>query len=488
MRRLLSKPASAAHGVIFLSAAQAGVVVMGYAIHCIATRWLPEAEYGRLVVTLSVLTWINTFMSIAFLQGLQKVLTEDHARLATSISIGRTWYALLVVVTAGGLLVAAWPLAVYFGDHGILPLLLLAGCQIPVMGLFLLTRGHLTSLRRYGLSAMLHTTYGLVRAAVACGLLLLGVGAVGVIVGNIAGLCLAGLAGLWLLLHLRRLIPSVPYPPMLRRALRWSAMALPTTLAIATLATVDLWLVKRLVPDKSQAGFYGAALTLAALPRFLAAGLYVAVFPRVSQALAEGRNALARSISTESMRVLLILFVLICSLAASSASQITSLLFSARYACAGPPLALLTIAISCDAGLRLMQVLIAAANRPGARMVLAVSLVPLAVGLHLVLIPRFGLMGAASVTLATLAVGLVVGTVLVYRFVGAAPPFASALRCVSAGVAVYILGRYWHVAGWWLLGKLFLLGILYVVLLLVLRELRSKDLLAIKRTVLPKSA
>jgi len=92
-------------------------------------------------------------------------------------------------------------------------------------------------------------------------------------------------------------------------------------------------------------------------------------------------------------------------------------------------------------------------------------------------------LGAALAALIGAAVPTVVAAILIYRELHASPPWRTAWRCALAGGVTYVLGMIWHVQGWALLAKLTVLGVLYFLLLFLLRELRKDDLRTLWRTI-----
>lgn len=479
----MPKGQPAAQGVVLLAVAGAAAVLLGYGLHIVAARWLSTVSYGRFVVVVSVAMWLKNLQGTLILPGLYKCVSEDHRRLGAAVAVASKWYSAASIGLLALFLVACPFLGAAFGDTALVGLFMLAAIQLPFCAVMAFGQRLLNALRRYGAAAAVTTVYSAARACAGCALILLALGAAGAVGGLVVGSIVAGALALVLLLRERKAIPSVPYPPMLGRALSWTAVSVPTSCASTTLAAMDLWLVKAMMADPAAAGVYGTAYAVSRLPQFMVQGLVGAVFPRVSGALAEGNRALARSVSAEAMRLLAIIFVPVCFLVAGSASEITTLLFSVRYAGAGAPLALLIASMSCFACLSLMLGLIAAANHPGARMCLVLGLLPVGAVLNWLLIPRFGLEGAATASLITFAAGTLIAAFLVYHHIGAAPPLWTCLRCVAAGAIVYTIGLFWAAPGWLVVGKLAVLGTLYLAVLFVLRELRKEDLLTIKRAI-----
>ncbi|MFO8090231.1 MAG: polysaccharide biosynthesis C-terminal domain-containing protein [Desulfatiglandaceae bacterium] len=465
----------AAHGVIYLSLATAAAIFWGYALHVVGARWLTTEDYGRFVLVLSIITWVESFQGAA-LSGIGKIVSEDHRRLAAALKLAKRWF-LPSGVVGGGLLLAASPLiATGLGDRALTGLLVLAAVEIPLTAVFRMTVRFSGVIRRYAMRSVIYSVYAVGRSAFGCALIVLGLGAMGGIAGQVAATALAAGIGLYLLLGASRGLPEVDYPQMLPRSLSWAGYTMSFSVGISTLLAMDIWCVKGLMPDPVHAGFYGAAFALARTPKFFLQAVIGAVFPRVSHALAQGHDALAASVAKDAFRVLIIMLVPLCVLVGESATAIITWLFSERYAAAGGPLAVLMVAISVYACFQLMLALLAAADRPGLRMVFALGLVPVGLALNFLLIPRYGISGAAAATLITMTIGVISLAPFICRLTGAALPFVTFLRCGISGGLVYPAARAWSVEGWMLVPRLSLLGLAYLIILLFLGEVGRREM------------
>lgn len=474
--------APAARGVLVLSLVTALSLVGGYALHMVAARHLVKADYGRFVLILSIVTWVESFQGAA-LTGVGKVLSEDHRRLSAAFAVARAWF-LPSGVIGGLILLAAAPwIAAGLGDEALAGLLVLAAVEVPLTALFRMTARFSGVMRRYATSSLIQSLYVLGRTVLGCALILFGFGVMGGILGQVLATALAAGVGLWLLLRAGRGLPRVDYPEMRRRSLAWVGYSVAFSMGTSTLLAIDIWCVRGLLDDAEQVGLYGVAFVLARTPKFLMQAIDGAIFPRVSQALAQGRKSLAAAVATDAYRTLLIVLIPLCLLVGESATAILTFLFSERYAAAGRLLAILMVAISLYALFQLMLVLLAAADRPGVRTAFALGLLPLGLGLNFLLIPPFGITGAGVATLLTMLVGVLALAPMVRRCIGAFPPVRTLARCGLAGGLVFGAARFWPAEGWALIPRLAVLGAGYVGLLWGLGELADKDFRSLFRAI-----
>jgi len=471
-------------GVVLHALANLAIVALGYGVHVVTGRRLEPAAYGRFVVVLSVLLWVQYLLGSLLVPGLAKAVSEDHRRLGAALDVAGRWGAGAALLAAGVFLAAAPALGAAFGDPALVGLLVLAAAQVPLVFAVGLGQALLNAMGRYGSASAVAVVHAAARAAAVCGLVLLGLGAEGAVAGVVAASGAASAVAIGWIRRRRRELPAVAYPRMARRTLAWSAAAVPATFARTTLQSTDLWLVKAMLPEAALAGLYGMAYTVSRLPAFVLLAFGSATFPRVSAALSAGRAGEARAVAAQAVRALTIALVPACALITGSAGEVMALLFGPARAGGAAVLALLTGAMGLYAYQSLLLSLLAAADRPFVRMASVLALVPLNVAACAVLIGRWSIEGAAVASLATFAVGAAGAGALACRELGGVIAARTLTRCLAAGVAVHFAGRYWPADGAMLLVKLPALGAAYVAALTAMRELGREDLARLRHAVL----
>lgn len=474
---------SVTRGAVLLSCGYAATLVSAAGIQIVAARFLPTDAYGRFAVALLLLTWTGTILSSAFLPGLSKIVSENERWFRAVLTVAAKWYSLAALALAAAFCLTAGMLARLFGDPGMTVLFVLVGVQIPLKSVVYLGTYSLSGLRRFLRTGGIKISDALAGALGACAFLVAGCGEAGAMGGLVAGTALAAVLAGILMREESRGRPMDPYPAALGRLAYWASLSLPTSLGIAVLMTLDMWLVKGLVKDSNAAGVYAVAYSLSRFPMFLVYGLAAAIFPSISAALAAGDRPLARTLSAQAMRFLMLAFVPICLITASCAREIIVFVFSSRYGQASASLVVLVAAIFLSGQMHLALGLLAGADRPGHGFAIVAAAAAAGLAANLLLIPRLGIVGAAVASLIAFSVGAVAGTALVYVLLGALPPIGTAVRSGLAGGVAYGLGRLWPAAGWLVVGKIALLSLLYVAVLLLLRELSRKDVAAMRQSV-----
>jgi O-antigen/teichoic acid export membrane protein len=279
--------------------------------------------------------------------------------------------------------------------------------------------------------------------------------------------------------------PVTEYPDLLRRSWMWTGAMVPSSFGRATVMSLDLWMVQALAAGSESVGLYAAAFMVAQVPYLLVQGLMLSLFPKVSGALVAGSTELARRVTTQAIRLTLLLVPPACVLVGVSSSEILSLLMSSDYVSAGPVLRVLFTATALLATALLFLTIPPAADRPRVRTVSVLSILVLDAGLLAFFIPAWGLLGAAWATLIAFGSGALLSLVLVFHYTRALPPLGTVVRVGLAVALIGGIGSRWEAAGLEVIAKGAALGAIYLAALVATRELGAADLRDLTRALRP---
>jgi len=253
--------------------------------------------------------------------------------------------------------------------------------------------------------------------------------------GTAAILMIAGLGG-W------RLFRSFDRAFAVRTARQAMPLVLSSLLGLVVF-NLDL-IMLRFMRDAESAGYYAAAYALIGLIMNLGIAFYLNLIPGLSR-LREDRvafQALYGSAST--LNLVFVLPVVVGGILL--AEPLIRTVFGPRYAPSAGPLVPLLV----SAGLTLMrfvpQACVIASDRRHEVLWVNVIGAIISVSLNIILIPRFGIMGAAASTLSTDAVRLAIALVLAHR-TGTRNGYARHLWrpvAAAAGMAIVV----WFVRDW----------------------------------------
>ena len=344
-------------------------------------------------------------------------------------------------------------------------------------------QGILKGFQRYDYSALALSVGLLLKAFVAVAFVWLGYGILHLLALEVVAWVLA--AGLGLL-FLRRLAErpfskqdSSPSGEGKKNLVRYAVIA--TALLLVDFVINDrseLFFIKLYRPD-AEVGYYSLAFAMAVYPVQLIPGALGSVLmPAISEQFGRGDSTRLAAIYVTSARYLMILGFPLAAGGIVMARPMVVALFGEDYLPMVLPTQILMAAAATYAISLSTSSVIWGTNRPLFFLLLAMFTVPVNLAACNVLIPLYGMKGAALAQWAT-AGSLPVAVWYVSSKLGVSWPYRDTARiilaCAVMAVGVTFLNAYLHGAGF--IPVIILLGgALYFVLLLMLRAVRGQDL------------
>jgi len=388
----------------FLSLASAKVVstVLAVLSTPIIVRLLGPKGYGDYAVLLSIFSLYMIPISGTITEGVQKFVGEGRDREGWTEAVVR-FYALLglgvVLVGAAVLLMATLaglPARVYgpeFGQYFLLLVAFVVVAQLRALGShtvlgFGLERfsGPLSVLKKFG------------TVSVGIALLLAGYGVVGVLAGHIvSNLVVALVAGVVVFrqLDLRALLrpPSLPY----RELLSFNVINVGLVLLSMSLYHVDLVMLRGLT-DGATTGFYKAALAMAEYLWFVPIVVQRLLLHSTSDLWASDRVEAITELASRVTRQILLLVVLLAVGLATLADRVMELYYGAEFVVATVPLLILLPGTIAFAAARPLKAISQGSGRVTVLLAAMGGAATINIVLNALLIPRFGMYGAAVAT------------------------------------------------------------------------------------------
>jgi O-antigen/teichoic acid export membrane protein len=300
----------------------------------------------------------------------------------------------------------------------------------------------LVGLRRFGSLTKIGILASIVHVALAVGAVLAGAGALGFVklacAGIVVHLLLLGVIG-------RRAIRRWPIRRLetgeRSRILRFVGI-------MAAAVAIDAFIFGRpeiffldLWRSDAEVGLYNAALRMWALGIILPTVAARVLLPEFSTLVGAGRTARLREVYPTVCRAIAVVSVPVAFGGAAVADELAHLFFGRDFGAAAVPAAILLAGSVITAFTAPVSTAMVAGPRP--RYVIEVGAVILLVNLALdiVLILRFGTVGAAVATVTSQALALTVGVAIVWTKFGFRYPVASVARAAGAGVVCAVAAR-----------------------------------------------
>ena len=436
-----------ARGALWIFLARALILPTGFITAVYLTRRLGPVDYGLFALASRLVWWLEWLGGAPFADITVKLTGGGNDWKAVARTALRLYLGTGLFIAA--LLAAGAPLlADTFGAPSLVRCLRLYALDLP---LFLAAEAHARVLvGRGGFAARSITIVARLLTRLFGMLLLVELG--WAVIGAVGAMILA--SGVELVVARRYCpLPLSGGPPLPARRLLATSLPIFVAALSVQLLRLDILLVQAMGNSAAETGYYGAALNLTILLAILSGAIGPPLLSTISFLRARRNDTEALAIAATCLRLPLLLFPLVVLVAAAS-GEIVLLIFGAAYRPAAVLLAMLLLAALGQFALQLADTLLIAADRAGWALAANLPLVPLALLLHLWLIPRMGAAGAALTTAIVLTTGGAMSVYLALRcWRLALPPRAlcSSLLTASAAAALPLL---WPVVGVWVLVEL----------------------------------
>lgn len=441
------------HGTALILLADALLPLTGIVVASFLTRSLGAGNYGLLTLALTLVTWVEFGVVSLFARATVKIIGDADDWRPAGAAILRLHLSVGVAA-----MLCCWalamPCAAVLGEPALAPYVALLALDIPVFALAHCHRGILVGRGRYSERARASAARWISRLILIILLVELGLSVNGAILGTV------GASMVELLVARYYIRPSWAAPAAAPGSL-WS-YAVPIFLAtlILRLLGLGLFLLKILGASAEQAGIYGAAQNVAfVMPAVLAASLSPLLLSTMTRVIRDDDLPAARTLARNTIRTVTGLLPF-AAIAAAASDDLAVMLFGARFAGAGPPLAILVFAGLALMMINLVNAILIACGKPNWTLWLAVPLLPAAVAGHIVAIPRFGPAGAASVTTLVAGLGAVAGLIAACRHLRIEALAATLLRSVLLSWMAYALVHFWPAHGFAAAGKMAVVSVL----------------------------
>ena len=466
-----------AKGTVTLMISEGAFILSNYGIHIFLARYLGVETYGLFGILMSLYLINRAFLNTGLPKAVSKFLAES-LQTASIMKAGLRLQWILALVFAMGYLLLAPVLAELLGDLTLKPYLMILGVIVVPLALqSLYTSGFLNGLRLFREQAMIKTLFPICRVVLTVILVLLGFG----ISGALWALFLASFIGI---IGVKKMLPKMertelevkgrePFP---YRKLIFFALPLSVTaLGLAMMRNINVLFLKGLLHDNSAVAFYTAALTLSNLPYLVFTAIPLALFPAISKAAASQNRELLRKYLRQALRYTLLLLLPISALMGASSADLLKLFYSSQYLGASSTLSILVWGGTALSLFTILTAVLSASGKPYSEMKLTILFLTAMGFMNLLLIPRYGIEGAAWSALFTAFLGLIIAIILVQRQFGSFLSWRSLLNISIASLTIFVLVSLHLFSGIWLLVGYGLFSVVYIMVLVALGEICYGD-------------
>jgi len=434
-------------------------------------------DFGFVNMAVSVLNMI-------LIDGTRYTVSQFVARDDSNAAAVRRTAMLLQALVGGlltlGYLLAAPLLADFFNRPELVNAFRLSAIIPLCYTFYAVCRGYLNGLRRFFAEAAFDVSFSTLKPTAMLSMAFLGFGVAGVMGGFGAAALVITLVALWITRG-----GDAHAPARAGDLWRYELRIMVYTALFYLLINCDYFLIGRLLTGEAgrqAAGDYYAELSLARIVWQGTFAITVVIFPLVSKVVAQGDPERTRAYVSQALRFTLIVAGFLAVVFSANAPAVLAIIFPKGFATDATPLRFLAFAQLSFALLMICTTVVSGSGRP----TVSVVLVAIALGASFVLnrlaIPHWGLLGAAVATLLAVGAGAGIGMAYVWRRFSARIPTGSALRVLGIMAVCWAVSYPLDLDGKLLdLAECVGLGVLYLALVFVTRELTPREILALRR-------
>ncbi len=416
------------------------------------TRNLGPAGYGVLALTTAIGDWLEWGVAASFSRATVKFVSEaeDWRPVATRAIqlqfVASAAVALLLAAVAG-------PLAGLLNESALAHYLRLYALHIPVFCLVQAHRDVLVGLGYFRERAIGSGWRWVFRFAFIVLLVKAGLAIDGAIIGSLASLFVELAIYRWYAkpgLFVTSGIMSRPF-------LAYVGPLSLYTVSVKLYERLDLLTFKALGATAAAAGIYSSAEGIASLPTIFAAAFSPMILSALVQSVREGRLETARQRGRQALRAML-LMVPLAGILPGISVDLVGTLYGDAFLPAAPIFNVMIFGSIALFFIAVLTSIMVAAGQPGWTFRVMGPLVVLQLVADLIVIPRFGALGAAYVTALSASAGCLACIVVVRHLWGIIPPLPTFLRGAALAIGGYAAAVSWHTPGLLVFGKFVVLA------------------------------
>lgn len=459
-------------GAISLSIAQAVVLLLGYVTHVWIGRVLGPAAYGIYGVVLSIQTIIGLVITLGVPAALSRFVAQSEESAQSTLRQSIIIQSVIALGVAVGTIILSPVIASLLRDASLLPYLWIVAAIVFFQAFYPIYVQFLSGMHRFNKQAALTSIYAVGKLAGAI-ILIYAFGVFGAFAGFAIGGIVAAIVGfIWT----RSIGGTKSTHVPLKEFLSFAGSYVLMLVGLQVLISLDLFMVKSIIGDDVQAGYYNAAVTLSRIPYFLLQGLSFILLPSVSALTKPGASHdKAADFIRDVLRYLIALIIPSIALAAATSRELVALFFSSTFHDAAPLLTVLMIGLGVLAFYLLLANIAAGAGKTKITLGITAGMIGISAIIGSYAIPRHGLIGAAWQTTIASMLGFIVLATYTFRTFHIKLPLRTTVNVIIASIAIVLPTYVWKVSSLMLPFQYLILLTAYVFVLLMLRELTPAD-------------
>ena len=463
-------------GTAYIGFTEALILVSQFVTAVFLARFLGPKSFGLFMLTATFVIWLEWSITAVFSSATVKFVGETVEWKTIGSMIVRVH---LIASLCACILVwlLAEPVAGLLNEKVLADYLKLFAIEIPLFGMARAQGSIMVGLGDFKKRAFISAMRSVSRLILIVVLVTMGLSVLGAIMGSIVATAIEAAVG--------RYYVRVPFFAKTNLSFRgfWQ-VAGPLFMSTMSLRLfrLDLFALKALGATAAQAGFYSVAKNLSLPPTVYSKSVSPTLLATMSRLLSQGDVRKASEIGANVLRSICWLLPFV-TMVAAMAEEIVSFVFGSAFVPAGRIFSLLIFETLAFVTIKICTAILTALGKQNWTFRITGPMVPFAILGHLLLIPRFGPIGAAVVTTtgASLASLAAVFTVfLSWEFAIPKRTIVYSLMCSALALLTAVI---WPAQGILVLLKMSIISTTIIAAFLLLREFTSTELAFIRSLV-----
>ena len=407
-------------GSLVLTGSNLTVRVLGYLYRIIAARMLSVTEFGILNLALPIQYMIVILSSSGIAPAIAKFVSEceanrDYKKRDVVISSSLLFYTIIGSLLGIMFYFGSPYIGLYlFNDERVIMPLKIASIALPFGMLVAVYTGIFQGFKRMEYMGGTLVIEQVLRVVLAVILMSASLTAVNAILGSTLGF-IAVLPVAYLIFRKMGLRMSGYSFSEFKRIFRFSLPVSATALSAFVLAYIDILLLGYFL-SMHEVGIYSAASPSSRMVMVFSTALYAVMLPSVSETVAKKDNEQLREYIKYAYKLSFAILIPVTLISILLSEPIITMLWGMKFAAAIAPFEILVVGTAFLGIFTLNSGIFQGAGRPGVPMTILISTAVLDAILNIALIPKLGIMGAATASTLSFVFAGVISTALLISY------------------------------------------------------------------------
>ncbi len=467
------------------SIAKVIVVLEAYILHFLLGNTLSVAEYGVIGTIISFCNFYYMFLTNGARQAISKSIASGRYHAGDVLKKGFVFQLVFGIGLAALNFALAPIFARLFGDDSLTAYFQQLSILILATGIYFAMTGGLNGVKLFLAEAIVTAVYPLLRlSAVPLSMVFESNKPSGVIWGFTLASVLSALLTAVFLKRSGTLSRKVDDPQTLtyKDIIKSSAEFISFFAVITIVLNLDTFFLQYVNKDMALTGLYTGVHTFSLVPYYLVSAFYLVILPYVSEKWSAGDVKGVGELVKKNCHILYLLVLPVVVLISLTAAPLLASFYSEEYRVAGPALSLLCFGTFLLSFYAMLSVVLNGIGKKRFSVVLSFVVFGIDVALLFVLIPLWGLVGAAAATSIASAVGCFASYAVLRNALGSLASAKVVMKAVGAMAicAALCIGGMWLWDFENLIPLMFFyagLAIVYLVCLVLFKAVDLKKLL-----------